>query len=49
MIHWGWMVAAFCAGMLAGVFIIALCSAAGTADDRMEQLTRKTTEEEITC
>ena len=42
MIHWGWLVLAFYGGVFAGFACLALCSAAGTADERItdQQTTR---------
>lgn len=45
MIHWGWLVAAFCTGGLAGVFITSLCTVAGNADERMEEMHKQLREE----
>ncbi|BDV42410.1 hypothetical protein GURASL_13330 [Geotalea uraniireducens] len=38
MIHWGWLIAAFYGGVLAGIAVIAPCRAAKDADERMERI-----------
>lgn len=37
MIKWYWLIAAFYAGMFAGMFIVALCAAAKRGDAHLER------------
>lgn len=32
MIYWGWLIAAFYAGLFAGIFVLAICSSAKEED-----------------
>ena len=41
MISWIWVILAFMVGTLFGVFLIALCQAAGKADERIEDESRR--------
>lgn len=45
MIHWGWLVVAFCAGGLAGIFTASFCVIARDADQRMDEMRRQIREE----
>jgi hypothetical protein len=49
MIHWGWLIVAFYGGLFAGVGLLALCTAAKSADEQMDCFKCNLKKEETPC
>lgn len=45
MIHWGWLIVAFYAGVIMGIAAIAPCRVAKQDDERMDEMLKQTREE----